>query len=489
VVRGIVVLLVVWLPLMATSPAADAAPLKMPSRAGIRAALDDVGRFVAGDHQKVPKTPRQQTGTAAGRPHQVPQAVTRAVARARGHRAGRGRGQLPAYRVHAPAKRRFTTGAAAGGGHFNASTSTLIGSKSTATSEVYKNADGTFTRHVYAAPVNYQTSAGTWAPIDTRLVAAAAGGWHEAANSVGVTFAASSAAPALGSLRFGGGNQPSFGLSFGLAGAAGSPGTASGSSVTYPGVLPDTDLVETSTAVGISESLILHSAQAPASWAFPLRLDGSVALEDAAGTVVATIPGGVATDSSGRAGSAGSPSGAGGVGSGAATPVTYQLVTSNGEPALRATLDASWLANPARVFPVTVDPSVNSTTTGSTMVLNPYDADYSGSALLDVGTYDAPGQTPPTPTPPVSTPSPDPDGNGQPVPHRRLRELPLRTVVPAVRRAERHAGQRYGQRRDAERVGRVRDQLQHPRAVLGEPDPGGLERHRPAGLPRAFDLR
>jgi RHS repeat-associated protein len=411
--RGVVILLAVWLPLMATSPAADAAPLKLPTRAGIRSAVDDMARFVAGRHQPSPKAPRQQTGTAAGRPHEVPRAVTRAVARARGHRPGKGHGQLPLYRVRVPEKRKFTTGAAAGAGHFNARTSTLIGSKSTATSDWYQNADGTFTRHVYAAPVNYQASSGAWTPIDTRLVGVAGGGWHEAANSVGVTFAAQAGAATLGSLTFGGGNDASFGLSFGLTGAAGSPGTASGSSVTYPGVLPDTDLVETSTAVGISETLVLHSAQAPATWVFPLRLDGltpalgldgSVALQDAAGTVVARIPGGLATDSAGRAGT------------GAATPVTYQIVTSHGEPALRATIAASWLADPSRVFPVTVDPSVNSTTTGSTMVLNPYDADYSGSPLLDVGTYDSPSQAPPTQSPPVSTPSPTPTGTSTPNP-------------------------------------------------------------------------
>jgi hypothetical protein len=69
---------------------------------------------------------------------------------------------VPLYRVHAPKKRQDTTGGAIGVSHFNPKTSTLIGTKSTATSDLYRNTDGSCTKHVYAAPVNYQTSAGSW---------------------------------------------------------------------------------------------------------------------------------------------------------------------------------------------------------------------------------------------------------------------------------------------------------------------------------------
>lgn len=403
-------LLAIWLPLMAVTPLAGASPLRLPSRTAVRTSVLGFMSRLTGEHQAPPKTPHQQRGTAAGKPHQVPAAATRAVARARGHKRGKGRGQVPLYRVHAPKKRRDTTGGAIGVSHFNPRTSTLVDTKSTATSDLYRNTDGTYTRHVYAAPVNYQTSAGTWAPIQTGLVAVSGGGWREAANSVGVSFAARAGSTGLGSLVFGGTSERSFGVGFGLAGAAAVPGTATGPSVTYPAVLPATDLVETTTAVGISESLILHRAQAPGSWVFPLRLngltpalrpDGSVALKDAAGTVEATIPGGLATDASGTTGT-----------TGAATPVIYQLVTYQGEPALQASIPAAWLDSSARVFPVTVDPSLNTTTTGSTSVISPNVADYSGSALLDVGTYNASGQPPASP--PVSSPSPTPTPTGTP---------------------------------------------------------------------------
>jgi hypothetical protein len=38
---------------------------------------------------------------------------------------------------------------------------------------------------VYAGPVNYQTAAGSWLPIDPALVAGQDGRWHEKASSPG----------------------------------------------------------------------------------------------------------------------------------------------------------------------------------------------------------------------------------------------------------------------------------------------------------------
>ncbi|MDQ2810644.1 MAG: hypothetical protein M3Z75_01870 [Actinomycetota bacterium] len=251
-------LLAIWLPLMAVTPLAGASPLRLPSRTAVRTSVLGFMSRLTGEHQAPPKTPHQQRGTAAGKPHQVPAAATRAVARARGHKRGKGRGQVPLYRVHAPKKRRDTTGGAIGVSHFNPRTSTLVDTKSTATSDLYRNTDGTYTRHVYAAPVNYQTSAGTWAPIQTGLVAVSGGGWREAANSVGVSFAARAGSTGLGSLVFGGTSERSFGVGFGLAGAAAVPGTATGPSVTYPAVLPATDLVETTTAV--QDQRVAHPA-------------------------------------------------------------------------------------------------------------------------------------------------------------------------------------------------------------------------------------
>src|ERR1700677_3554674 len=78
------------------------AHLTMPAAAGVRSAVADLAAFVTDSHAPAPKTPKQQSGSAAGRPHQVPAAVTSAVARAAGRTPGKGPGQMPAYTVHAP---------------------------------------------------------------------------------------------------------------------------------------------------------------------------------------------------------------------------------------------------------------------------------------------------------------------------------------------------------------------------------------------------
>ena len=384
--KALLVVLVLWLPSMAVAPSADAATLRLPSRAAIRTGLDDLWSWLTGKHQPAPVTPVQQSGTASGHGHQVPAAVSRAVARATGRAPGEGPGQLPAYRPHVPAVHQDTTKPAPGTVTFNPKTSTLI--TASATADLYKNADGSYTRDVYASPVNYRTPAGAWRPVSTTLVPAAGGRWHDHANSLTVSFAPRADDLALASLASGGTNG-SFGLSFGLAGAARVRGTVAGPTATYRGVLAATDLTETDTATGIAERLILRSAKAPSTWLFPLALtgltphmrpDGSIWLVDASGAVRGVIPAGLARDSA--TGPRTGPIGA-------TTPVKYELVMYRGGLALRASIDPAWLASPSRVFPVVVDPSYSATTTGTTDVLYPYTNDYSGNTLLQLGTYDS----------------------------------------------------------------------------------------------------
>ncbi len=69
---------------------------------------------------------------------------------------------------------------------------------------------------------------------------------------------------------------------------------ASGSAVTYPGILPGTDVTETATADGLSESLTLDSAAAGTSWVFPLTLKGLTASLDGGSVDLTDAPGRVA---------------------------------------------------------------------------------------------------------------------------------------------------------------------------------------------------
>jgi large repetitive protein len=386
--RAVILLVALLLPVVSSATAANASEIKLPFRVAVRSAAEHLWSLVTGAHAATPKTPSQETGTASADSRQVPAAVTRAVSAATGQAPGQGPGQLPAYTWHAPQAKTYLAGgqAAPGQDPFNGATSKLMPSDSTANSDMYQNADGSYTKHVYPEPVNYKNSSGSWAAINTNLAAGTGGRWQESANSTGVGFAPKANDPALSSVSFGAGLS----LSYGLAGAAAVTGTASGSQVTYPGVLPATDLVEQGLDSGVSESLVLHSAQAATTWTFPLQLtglsaqlanDGSVQLVDGSGQVQGVIPAGIATDShfDPQVGP-----------DGAQTPVTYQLVSYNGGTALQASIDPAWLADPDRVFPVTVDPTtVKPQTSSSTYVEYPYNNNNSGTAVRKVGTYDS----------------------------------------------------------------------------------------------------
>ena len=329
--------------------------LDVPSAASVRSGVIRLADWMSDKATPAPTVPVQPAGTAAGGKHLVPVSQTRGLKHAAGHAPGQGKGQLPAWAAHGP------SGAASGAykapgpvSGFNAATSTPVASATTATTELYKNADGSYTRKAWSGPVNYQTASGSWAPIDDTLAQGAGGRWQEKANSVNASFAAAASDSSLAAATSADGSQQ---VSFALAGAGNVAGSASGASVTYPGALPETDVTETATPDGMSESLTLSSASAGTSWVFPLTLkgltaslaDGSVELTDSSGKVAGVIPPAVARSGPGNAALPGGQ---------AASQLTYQLVTQNGAPALEMTLDQSWLDAPGRVFPVTVDPTV-----------------------------------------------------------------------------------------------------------------------------------
>ncbi len=330
--------------------------------------------------------PAQQTGTARGLHHYVPASAT-AGHRDRGHRPGRGHGQLPAFRRHGPASATTKTRPFIGNGahSFNPATSKPLMSRATATSTLYRNADGSYTRHVYSGPVNYRTG-GTWHPIDIRLVHGSGGRLREAANSFTISLAQKASSPSLVSVGF----TPSEQASYGLAGARPVTAVSTATTATYSSVLPHTDLRLSTVFSGLTESLILRSPAAPSSWTFPLTLHGltprvdhgAVDLIDASGKVMARIPPAHTQDSKYNKRS-GLPA--------ASTAITYRLVTSRGQPALVMTASKAWLDDPARVYPVTVDPDFG--TNGTTKVLSDIpNTDYSAWDDLDVGTWDNGGE-------------------------------------------------------------------------------------------------
>ncbi|MFD9795021.1 LamG-like jellyroll fold domain-containing protein [Streptomyces sp. NPDC059070] len=329
-------------------------------------------------------TPDQQSGTARGKSHSASAQQTRAKG-GNGRRPGRGKGELGAYERPEDRAKPAKTGKAAGNAKsFDARTSRRDAKKSNATSDFFTNADGSTTVRHYTGRSNFKAADGSWKPIDTRLREEKGGELVENANSLAVTFAPDAATPDLASVDFGSGRS----LAYGLSGAARSEPVVDGdSTATYPDVLKDTDLKLSPLAEGFKERIVLKSKDAPNSWLFPLKAkgltpaigaDGDVVLTGADGKVAATVPHAFMEDSKidPRSGDAAQ-----------SRAVTYELTTANGAPALRMTADRTWLDDPKRVFPVTVDPTVAAG--NSTYTQNTIGGDHSTENMIKVGSYDS----------------------------------------------------------------------------------------------------
>ncbi|MFF9069858.1 LamG-like jellyroll fold domain-containing protein [Streptomyces sp. NPDC014891] len=351
-------------------------PVKMP-----KLSLSGLWKWVS---ENPLDTPDQQGGTARGKSHQASADATSLEGKA-GRKPGKGKGELPLFQRETDDPDEVRTGKAPGTAKsFDARTSKRDAEKSTATSDYYVNADGSTTVRHFAGRTNFKGADGTWKAIDTSLTEDKDGRLQQTANSLDVEFAPTAADEQLASVDFGAGRS----LAYALQGAAQAEPTVAGNgTVTYPDVLPDTDVQLVPLAEGFKENVVLRSPQAANSWTFPLAVkgltprvaeDGDVEFTDANGKVTATIPHAFMEDSRIDPRS-GDPA--------RSRAVTYELVTVDGEPALRMTADRAWLDDPARVYPVTVDPTV--TASNSTYAQNTIGGDHSTETQIKVGSYDS----------------------------------------------------------------------------------------------------
>lgn len=280
------------------------------------------------------EAPDQRWGSAAGQPHIEPGKVNRVAPRSY-------RSRYPATRTTNDQKNKATveTGPVHQTG-FDRRTSRELADRRGAHERTYANTDGTETTEFSATPIHYQNATGDWQAIDTTLTPAA-DGWRNDTNVAGLAFAATADAADLATMRFG-----DHRLAYGLDDAGRVPGTADGDTVTYPGVRPGVDLELAARPGGMKETLVLHDGSAPRTFRFPLRTDLTPALEDGQllltdrdGATQAVVPPGNMVDADAAL----------------STAVTYRLDGTT----LVVTLDDAWLADPARVFPVRVDPTVS----------------------------------------------------------------------------------------------------------------------------------
>jgi RHS repeat-associated protein len=341
-------------------------------------------------------TPGQLAGSAAGRGHAASAADTKAADGVQGHAPGVAPHQLQAAAAHqreaAPRLSSNTAAVTAAStstppgkteSSFDAARSSLRANAGDEHTLVYDNPDHTSTAKISAGRVQYFRPDHRWAPIDNTLTRAGNGRWTKRADSQDAQLAPNAADAALGSLAVDAGQR----VSFGVAGAAPAVPQVSGDTATYQLVRPDSDVQLQTVESGIKETLVLRSPAAPTSWVFPLAVagltpslavSGDVVFTDQQGAVRVRIPHGSMVDSA-----VDPRSNEGAWSSG----VTYHLITVNGGPALQVDLDAQWLHDPARKFPVVVDPTTL-TSTASTYVINTDWTNHSASPLLNVGSYD-----------------------------------------------------------------------------------------------------
>ncbi len=328
--------------------------------------------------------PEQQGGTARGKSHTASTAATSAEG-GTGREPSKGRGELDPYQRPTPDTEKATTEPVTGTDEsFDEKTSERDAEKSTETTDHYVNADGSTTVRHYPGRTNFRAGDGTWKPIDTTLTEAEDGRLEQTANSLKVGFGPDAADQALASVDFGAGRS----LAYALQGArAVSPVLNDDGTVTYPDALPGTDLMLAPLAEGFKEHLVLHSKDAANSWVFPLDLkgltpritaDGDVEFTDADGEVTAIIPHAFMTDAKIDERS-GDPT--------LSQAVDYEITTVGDKPALRMTADRAWLDDPARVYPVTVDPTIAAS--NSTYAQNTIPGNHSTESEIKVGSYDS----------------------------------------------------------------------------------------------------
>ncbi|BCL12656.1 hypothetical protein GCM10017556_03950 [Micromonospora sagamiensis] len=232
-----------------------------------------------------------------------------------------------------------------------------ITDRRTATSRVYQLSDGRLQAEISAAPLHYRDAKGRWQSIDTRVRPTGRDGYVQGNTTNSFTSLFGDSSDEL--VRF---EQQGRSVELGLVGAAkGVTPRVAGSTVTYPGVAGGADVVYDVTATALKEKIVLHRPPGgPASYTFTLDTTGLTAQQRADGSIAFVRPAGgdpvfvmpapfMYDDRDDRT----SPHGK--VWS---DRVTQTVSGSGAATTVTVTADAGWLADPKRVYPVVIDPTI-----------------------------------------------------------------------------------------------------------------------------------
>ncbi|MFF5639507.1 LamG-like jellyroll fold domain-containing protein [Streptomyces sp. NPDC012825] len=133
---------------------------------------------------------------------------------------------------------------------------TEVIARTTETSQVFANPDGTFTKEMNAAPVRAQKDDGSWAAIDTTLVHTEDGGIATKATVNRVEFSGGGSDQPMATVSKAGKE-----LSLAWPGALPEP-VLDGSTATYAEVFPGVDLKLTAVESGFTQTLVVKTAEA-----------------------------------------------------------------------------------------------------------------------------------------------------------------------------------------------------------------------------------
>lgn len=252
--------------------------------------------------------------------------------------------------------------------------------------------DGTYQAKLSQTPLNFSDEHGIWREIDTNLSKEST--TVGKANIPAVALTPASLQEDLEFTRQVSGSSPltlegeSYSLTLNMLGACEGIPQAEGNVSTYKKVAPSTDLSYEVLTNGIKETLYLSNKDAPTEFSFNMRLSGLESRETSRGLAlfnegendpVYTFGDLIVFDSS--------KNGADEPAYDKQAVMTYEKTASG----LTFTyhLSKEWLSDPARVFPVQVDPSITKNSS-DTFVSSAFpNTNYATSNILKVGRYDS----------------------------------------------------------------------------------------------------
>lgn len=228
--------------------------------------------------------------------------------------------------------------------------------------DVYLNEDGTHSTNYSDVPINAVDDSGNWVPVSSFLSEDGEGRWSTDAHPLDPSFAEEVTDPALFSV-----SRDGYVIDFGLEGAEASTleretvsrQAKAGDDIVYPDVFEGVDLKYEITAAAVKETLVLSALPAYEDSEYTWRIDagalemkvddrGVINFVNRYGETQFHIPAPIMWDSSGVEGKR-EP---------ALTNVTTHIRRDGDEWAMTMSPDRKWLSDPARMYPVMVDPTL-----------------------------------------------------------------------------------------------------------------------------------